>query len=315
MFPPASFWVQRLSLTLPPGKGCVSVALHAEKEKTISKAYFEHLTQLTSESQRVPVIPGELSTTGEEYQRYLAQLQNVILEVADGPSTAELAPQDNLDLLFADSQPNTLRIGDAQYHVDFVGTDARCIRGVSTDVAEALRFAEAETAGARRNSTLVLSHALRKGFGFVEYPPTCCEVHFSVLPPHPNFHRVCKLPSPSTSWSPPSNTGRLAAKCTFSDPTPPKLSSCLQAPSPSTSWFPAIEYQPACCEAHFLCSHPTRTFIVSASPLTVKIVILAIEYWPACCEVHFPVLPSPTKDCGLLWYREGCCASAAHTSG
>ncbi|KAJ7791410.1 hypothetical protein B0H14DRAFT_3500482 [Mycena olivaceomarginata] len=259
MFPPASFWVQRLSLTLVRRERvCVSVALHAEKEKTISKAYFEHLTQLTSESQRVPVIPGELSTTGEEYQRYLAQLQqNVILEVADGPSTAELAPQDNLDLLFADSQPNTLRIGDAQYHVDFAGTDARCIRGVSTDVAEALRFAEAETAGARRNSTLVLS-----GFGFVEYPPTCCEVHFSVLPTNSLNFFIPLFPRPLTF---------------------------IVSASPLTVkiLIPAIEYQPTCCEVHFLCSHPTRTFIASASPLTVKIVVPAIEYRPACCEVHF----------------------------
>ncbi|KAJ7791402.1 hypothetical protein B0H14DRAFT_2625012 [Mycena olivaceomarginata] len=167
----------------------------------------------------------------------------------------------------------------------------------------------AETAGARRNSTLVLSlrdqvvniACTAEGVRICRIPADLLRSAFFCAPTPPELSSCLQAPSPSTSWSPPSNTGRLAAKCTFSDPTPPELSSCLQAPSPSTSWFPAIEYRPACCEAHFLCSHPTRTFIASASPLTVKIVVPAIEYRPACCEVHF--LCSPIMVGGMIQRR------------
>ncbi|KAJ7791412.1 hypothetical protein B0H14DRAFT_2625024 [Mycena olivaceomarginata] len=104
----------------------------------------------------------------------------------------------------------------------------------------------AETAGARRNSTLVLSlrdqvvniACTAEGVRICRIPADLLRSAFFCAPTPPELSPCLQAPSPSTLWSPPSNTGRLAAKRTFSVPTPPELSSCLQAPSPSTLWSP-----------------------------------------------------------------------------
>ncbi|KAJ7849942.1 hypothetical protein B0H14DRAFT_3666393 [Mycena olivaceomarginata] len=104
----------------------------------------------------------------------------------------------------------------------------------------------------------------------------------SLIPPLPNFHRVCKPPHRQHRGSPPSNTSRLAAKRTFSAPTPPRTFVVSASPLTVNIMVPRHRI-PAGLLPNALSLFP---------PLTVKIVIIAIEYWPACCEVHFPVLPS-----------------------